>query len=378
MGALSATHTENYREPFAPLLPGFDFVRFNDPRDLERRFSDDVAAVVFETVQGDGGVRTVSEEFYRRARELTREAGAALIADEVQCGLGRTGRWFAVHKFAPPEGPRDELPDMISIAKPLGGGIPMGAVLLKEEVAETIRAGTHGTTFGGGPLACRVSLETLKVIEDEGLLEHVRETGAHFKERLGSLLDLPAVVEVRGEGLMLALELKHPSTSGGGKPDRSRVHRQLHARDRPPIPAAPGDSKQTDRHVRAGAAGGVGAMTEMWKVLGTKVGFRGWRITVRTDRILNPDGRETTRDIVEHPGAVTIVALPAPDKVILIRQYRHATGKELLELPAGTREEGEDPIDTAKRELEEETGYRAGTDPTACGLLYRPGFSPTS
>ena len=211
MGALSATHTENYREPFAPLLPGFDFVRFNDPRDLERRFSDDVAAVVFETVQGDGGVRTVSEEFYRRARELTREAGAALIADEVQCGLGRTGRWFAVHKFAPPEGPREELPDLISIAKPLGGGIPMGAVLLKEEVAQTIRAGTHGTTFGGGPLACRVSLETLKVIEDEGLLEHVRETGAHFKERLGSLLDLPAVVEVRGEGLMLALELNIPA-----------------------------------------------------------------------------------------------------------------------------------------------------------------------
>ncbi len=211
MGALSATHDQNYREPFAPLVPGFDFVGFNDPRDLERRFSDDVAAVVFETVQGDGGVRTVSEEFYRRARELTREAGAALIADEVQCGLGRTGRWFAVHRFAPPEGPRDELPDLISIAKPLGGGIPMGAVLLKEEVARTIRAGTHGTTFGGGPLACRVSLETLKVIEDEGLLEHVRETGAHFKERLGSLVDLPGVVEVRGDGLMLALELNIPA-----------------------------------------------------------------------------------------------------------------------------------------------------------------------
>ena len=115
-------------------------------------------------------------------------------------------------------------------------------------------------------------------------------------------------------------------------------------------------------------------MTGMWKVLGTKVGFQGWRIKVRTDRILNPDGRETTRDIVEHPGAVTVVALPAPGKVILIRQYRHATGKELLELPAGTREEGEDPIDTAKRELEEETGYRAARIPTACGLLYRPGF----
>ncbi len=211
MGALSATHDQNYREPFDPLVPGFDFVGFNDPGDLERRFSDDVAAVIFETVQGDGGVRTVSEEFYRRARELTREAGAALIADEVQCGLGRTGRWFAVHGFAPPEGPRDELPDLISIAKPLGGGIPMGAVLLKEEVAQTIRAGTHGTTFGGGPLACRVSLETLKVIEDEGLLEHVREAGAHFKERLGSLVDLPAVVEVRGDGLMLALELNIPA-----------------------------------------------------------------------------------------------------------------------------------------------------------------------
>ncbi len=116
-------------------------------------------------------------------------------------------------------------------------------------------------------------------------------------------------------------------------------------------------------------------MTGMWKVLGTKIGFRGWRITVRTDRILNPDGRETTRDIVEHPGAVTVVALPAPDKVILVRQYRHATGKELLELPAGTREEGEDPIDTAKRELEEETGYRAARIRPVADFYTAPGFT---
>ena len=116
-------------------------------------------------------------------------------------------------------------------------------------------------------------------------------------------------------------------------------------------------------------------MTGMWKVLETKVGFQGWRIKVRTDRILNPDGRETTRDIVEHPGAVTIVALPAPDKVILVRQYRHATGKELLELPAGTREEGEDPIETAKRELEEETGYRAARIRRLADFYTAPGFT---
>jgi acetylornithine aminotransferase/acetylornithine/N-succinyldiaminopimelate aminotransferase len=210
MGSLSATWETRYRSPFEPLVPGFEFVRFDDVADLERRLTDDVAAVLIETVQGEGGVRPMSEEFYRRARQLTREAGAVLVADEVQCGLGRTGRWLACHKFAPTDGDRDDLPDLVTIAKPLGGGIPMGAVLMKEEIARTIDVGTHGTTFGGGPLACRVSLETLGTIEDENILGHVREVGAHFRARLEELASLPTVREVRGDGLMLAVELRVP------------------------------------------------------------------------------------------------------------------------------------------------------------------------
>jgi acetylornithine aminotransferase/acetylornithine/N-succinyldiaminopimelate aminotransferase len=210
MGSLSATWETRYRSPFEPLVPGFEFVRFDDVADLERRLTDDVAAVLIETVQGEGGVRPMSEEFYRRARQLTREAGAVLVADEVQCGLGRTGRWLACHKFAPTDGDRDDLPDLVTIAKPLGGGIPMGAVLMKEEIARTIDVGTHGTTFGGGPLACRVSLETLGTIEDENILGHVREVGAHFRARFEELASLPTVREVRGDGLMLAVELRVP------------------------------------------------------------------------------------------------------------------------------------------------------------------------
>ncbi len=116
-------------------------------------------------------------------------------------------------------------------------------------------------------------------------------------------------------------------------------------------------------------------MKATWRLLESSVGFRGWRIRVRTDRLLNPDGREVTRDIVEHPGAVAVIALPAPDEVILVRQYRHAAGEELLELPAGTREEGEDPIVTAKRELEEETGFRAARIRELSNFYTAPGFS---
>jgi acetylornithine/N-succinyldiaminopimelate aminotransferase len=176
LGALSATYEPRYREPFEPLVPGFDFVKFNDPDDLENQFSDEVAAVILETVQGEGGVRPISEDFYNRARRLTRGTGAALIADEVQCGLGRTGRWFAFHKFAPPDGPREALPDLVSMAKPLGGGVPMGAVLLKE-----------------------------------GILEQVQEVGGYFRQRLEELQGLPEVNEVRGDGLMLAVELTIPA-----------------------------------------------------------------------------------------------------------------------------------------------------------------------
>ena len=208
-GALSATGQKQYREQFEPLVPGFEFVNFDDTGDLERKLTDDVCAVLIETIQGEGGIRPISEGFYRAARELTRKMGAVLVMDEIQCGLGRTGQWFAFHRFAPPT-EKELLPDMVALAKPLGLGIPLGAVILNERVAAAIQAGQHGTTFGGGPLACRASLEYFNVLEDENLLERVRNTGAYFKQRLEEMKDLPVVKEVRGEGLMLALDLKIP------------------------------------------------------------------------------------------------------------------------------------------------------------------------
>jgi acetylornithine/N-succinyldiaminopimelate aminotransferase len=206
LGALSATGQKQYREQFEPLLPGFDFVQFDDVEDLERKLTDDVCAVLIETIQGEAGIRPISETFYRAARELTAKKGAVLIVDEIQCGLGRTGQWFAFHRFAPPTDKAMQ-PDMIALAKPLGLGIPLGAVVLNEKVAAAIQAGQHGTTFGGGPLACRASLEYFQTIQDENMLERVRTVGAYFKQRLEELKDLAVVKEVRGEGLMLAVEL---------------------------------------------------------------------------------------------------------------------------------------------------------------------------
>jgi acetylornithine/N-succinyldiaminopimelate aminotransferase len=205
-GALSATGQKQYREQFEPLLPGFDFVNFDDVEDLQQKLTDDVCAVLLETIQGEGGIRPISENFYRAARDLTKKKGATLIVDEIQSGLGRTGQWFAFHRFISPKD-KEMLPDMIALAKPLGLGIPMGAIILNEKVAAAIQAGQHGTTFGGGPLACRASLEYFAILEDDKMLQHVRKVGAYFKTRLEELKDLPIVKEVRGEGLMLAVEL---------------------------------------------------------------------------------------------------------------------------------------------------------------------------
>jgi len=208
-GALSATAHAKYREPFEPLVPGFEFVEANNVQDLEKKFTDDVCAILIETLQGEGGIRPLTEEFYRAVRSLTRQHGALLVADEIQCGLGRTGEWFAFNEWIK-SSDKEMLPDLIACAKPLGLGIPMGAVILKEHVANAIKPGEHGTTFGGGPLACRTSLEYFKIIEDDKLLEYVRETGAYFKSRLEELKDLPVVKEVRGKGFMLAVELTVP------------------------------------------------------------------------------------------------------------------------------------------------------------------------
>jgi acetylornithine/N-succinyldiaminopimelate aminotransferase len=200
-GAVSVTATEKYRLPFAPLVPGVEFVRFNDVADLESKFDDTVCAILLETIQGEGGIYPVSEDFWNNARSLATENGALLIADEIQCGLGRTGRYFAYQKFS-------SKPDVVVVAKPLAAGLPLGAILTSEAVAQRVSPGLHGTTFGGGPLACATALEFLNIIEDEKLLDNIRARGAELREGLSALAaKFSFIREIRGEGLMIGIEL---------------------------------------------------------------------------------------------------------------------------------------------------------------------------
>jgi acetylornithine/N-succinyldiaminopimelate aminotransferase len=200
-GALSITHTLKYRAPFEPLVPGVDFVRFNDVADLESKFTDEVCAIIIEPIQGEGGIFPVSNAFWSRARQLATQHGAALIADEIQCGLGRTGRAFAYERLT-------GLPDIVAIAKPLAGGLPLGAFLAREVFAAAFSPGSHGSTFGGGPLTCATGLTFLDVVERKHLLANVRARGAELRAGLKKLADkFDFIREVRGEGLMLGVDL---------------------------------------------------------------------------------------------------------------------------------------------------------------------------
>ena len=200
-GAVAITYPAKYREPFEPLVPGAEFVRFNDVADLERKFDASVCAIVIETIQGEGGISPVSGEFWKKARELASKHNAALIADEIQCGLGRTGRKFAYQKFA-------DKPDVVTIAKPLAGGLPLGAFIASEKFASTFTPGIHGTTFGGGPLVCAAALEFLRTVEQQELMRNVRERGAEIRKGLEKLQRrFDFIREIRGEGLMLGADL---------------------------------------------------------------------------------------------------------------------------------------------------------------------------
>jgi acetylornithine aminotransferase/acetylornithine/N-succinyldiaminopimelate aminotransferase len=201
MGSVATTHTEKYRLPFAPVMPGVTFVKFNDVDDLKQKFDDDVCAVCIEPIQGEGGIHPVSREFLKTARELTKKSGALLLLDEIQCGLGRTGKMFAYQYYG-------VKPDVVTVAKPLAAGLPLGAILLTEDVAKAIHPGMHGTTFGGGPLSCAVALEVLKVFEDQKILAHVKEVGGYFLDLLQQLdTRHGCIVDVRGIGLMVGVEL---------------------------------------------------------------------------------------------------------------------------------------------------------------------------
>ncbi len=203
-GALSATWPKKYREPFEPLPPGVRFVRANDSAHLRQSFTPNVAAVLLEVIQGEGGVNELDTCFLKTAAELCHTQGALLICDEIQCGLGRTGRFFAFTKF-------DLQPDIVLVAKPLAAGLPLAAILAREEVAQAFSPGMHGTTFGGGPLQCRLALKVLEILGRPGFLPRVSEVGEYFRKELKRLrADLPVIQEVRGDGLMVAAELSVP------------------------------------------------------------------------------------------------------------------------------------------------------------------------
>jgi acetylornithine/N-succinyldiaminopimelate aminotransferase len=204
-GSLATTGQAKYRDPFVPLLPGVGFVRFNDVEDLKHQFDAGVCALCIETIQGEGGICPVSPEFLQLARQLTESSDALLILDEIQCGLGRTGRYFAYQHYG-------VKPDIVTIAKPLAAGLPLGAILTTDRVASSMHPGMHGTTFGGGPLACAVAIEFLRVLEE--LLDHVREMGSYFQGQLAALkVKHDCIRDIRGMGLMLAMELDTADTA---------------------------------------------------------------------------------------------------------------------------------------------------------------------
>ncbi|WP_456482454.1 acetylornithine transaminase [Methanopyrus sp.] len=198
MGALSATWKPEFREPFEPLVPEFEHVPYGDVSAVERAIDDDTAAIIVEPVQGEAGVRVPPDGFLRELRELCDEHGLLLIVDEVQSGMGRTGRFFAFEH-------EDVLPDIVCLAKGLGGGVPVGATIAREEVAEAFEPGDHGSTFGGNPLACAAVCAAVRTVLEENLPEAAERKGKLAMRILSEAEDV--VEKVRGRGLMIGVEV---------------------------------------------------------------------------------------------------------------------------------------------------------------------------
>jgi acetylornithine aminotransferase/acetylornithine/N-succinyldiaminopimelate aminotransferase len=206
MGALSVTHNEHYRTPFGSLIGPVTFIDPERPETLIAAVTERTAAIIAEPIRGEGGVRPMSQAFADTLKAVCRKTGVLYIADEVQSGLGRTGHPFGFQ-------PLGLEPDLISVGKALGGGVPVGAALVSERVASTISPGDHGTTYGGNLLACRAAAFFLEQLMDKGLLDHVRTVGAHLERQLRALaLRHPVIVEVRGAGLIRGLELSVDAT----------------------------------------------------------------------------------------------------------------------------------------------------------------------
>jgi predicted acetylornithine/succinylornithine family transaminase len=201
---VTATAQPKYHEGFLPLLPGFVYVPFNDIKALESAFSDEVAAVMVEPIQGEGGINVAAKEYLQAIRSLCDEKGAVMILDEVQTGVGRTGKWFAYQHF-------DVEPDIMTLAKALGGGVAIGAMMAKEELAAKLVPGKHASTFGGNCLACAAGIAVIEAIEEDSLLENAANIGQHANKKLSELQEKHFIIDhVRGIGLMIGIQLKGP------------------------------------------------------------------------------------------------------------------------------------------------------------------------
>jgi acetylornithine/N-succinyldiaminopimelate aminotransferase len=204
-GALSLTGQDKHRKGFEPLLEDVTFVKQNDVESLRAAVNDNTCAIVLEPIFGEGGIYECTPEFLQECRGLADKHKAALIFDEIQCGLGRTGTIFAFQSFG-------VTPDIVAIAKPIAAGLPLGAFIAKEEFASAIAPGQHGTTFGGGPLACRVALEFLSIVEEEKLLENVNKVGAYLQHELKALAQKRGAGNVvRGRGFIQGIQLEIPA-----------------------------------------------------------------------------------------------------------------------------------------------------------------------
>ncbi len=201
---VSATAQPKYHEGFLPLLPGFVYVPFNNIAALEAAFSDEVAAVMVEPIQGEGGINVASAEYLQAIRRLCDEKGAVMILDEVQTGIGRTGKWFGYQHF-------DVEPDIITMAKALGGGVAIGAMMAKNEIAASLVPGKHASTFGGNCLACAAGVAVIEAIEEDKLLENAAAIGRYTKDKLEQLKQKHSIIDsVRGIGLMIGIQLTGP------------------------------------------------------------------------------------------------------------------------------------------------------------------------
>lgn len=201
MGALAVTGNRHYQEAFGPMIPGIKFAKYNNLESVKELVNDKTCAIIFETVQGEGGVYPVKPEFIEGVRKLCDERGILLILDEIQCGMGRTGSMFAYQQYG-------VKPDIVTVAKALGCGVPVGAFLASEDVAKALVPGDHGTTYGGNPLACAAAVKVFELFDKMGVLENVRRTGAYLSERLEELVNKYDIVkERRGIGLIQGIEL---------------------------------------------------------------------------------------------------------------------------------------------------------------------------